>query len=104
MDIDTDDGIRCEKVSHLRGHTVSDTELDCKVARLKKRKVYRKKKGQSRTAKTAENITMIGYLSPTVSGENMSKIIQHYNEMKSEQTKVVVVVQPTSAIVKQEKA
>ena len=51
-DIDTDDGIRCEKVSHSRSHTVSDTELDCELARLKKRKVYQKKKGQSHTANT----------------------------------------------------
>ena len=34
----------------------------------------------------------------------MSEIIQRCNEMKSEQTEVVVVFQPTSAIVKQEKA
>ena len=43
-DIDTDDGIRCENVSHSKSHTVSDTELECELARLKKRKVYRKKK------------------------------------------------------------
>ena len=46
----------------------------------------------------------MGYLSPTVSGDNMSEIIQRCNEMKSEETEVVVVVQPTSAIVKEEKA
>ena len=103
-DIDTDDGIRCEKVSHSRSHTVSDTELDCELARLKKRKVYQKKKGQSHTANTTDNITTTGYLSPTVSGDNMSEIIQCCNEMKSEETEVVVVVQLTSAIVKEEKA
>ena len=45
----------------------------------------------------------MGYLSPTVSGDNMSEIIQRCNEMKSEETEVVVVVQPTSAIVKEER-
>ena len=34
----------------------------------------------------------------------MLEIIQRCNEMKSKETEVVVVVQPTSAIVKEEKA
>ena len=35
-DINTDDPSPQEYVSHSRSHTISDTELDCQVAKLKK--------------------------------------------------------------------
>ena len=67
-DICTDDGIRNEYFNNSRCHTISDTELECVVARSKKRKVYRKKKGQSRKFCMAETLKIKGYLSPPVTG------------------------------------
>ena len=93
-DIDTDDPSRQEYVSHSRSHTISDMELDCQVAKLKKRKVYRKKKGEQRS----ENVARLkGYLSPTVSGDSLTEIIERCNHNKEHHTEVDVEVETTQS-------
>ena len=101
-DICTDDGIRNEYFNNSRSHTISDTELECVVACSKKWKVYRKKKGQSRKFHTAETLKIKGYLSPPVTGQNLTEIIACSNEIQSQHTEVEVILQATSAIIKSE--
>ena len=101
-DIDSDQAVANERCSHSRSHTVSDTELDCAVAKLGRRKVYRKRKGQTRTKPTTRAIQMKDFLSPTVSGSSILEIIEQGTGVKLEQTEVDVVVQPISATVKSE--
>ena len=98
-DICTDDGIGIGNFNNSRSHTISDTELQCVVTHSKKRKVYRKKKGQSRNFCTVQPLKTKAYLLPTVSGDNMKEIIEWSNEMKSQHTEVEVILQvPTSMI------
>ena len=101
-DICMDDGIRNEYFNNSRSHTISDTELECVVARSKKHKVYRKKKGQSRKFHTVETLKIKGYLSLPVTGRNMTEIIERSNEMQSQHTEVEVILQAISAIIKSE--
>ena len=101
-DICTDDRIRNEYCNNSRSHTISDTELECVVSRSKKHKVYRKKKGQSRKFRMAETLKIKGYLSPPETGQNLTEIIEHSNEMQSQNTEVEVILQATSAIIKPE--
>ena len=103
-DIDTDDEIRSQMLSHSRSHTISNMELDCEVARLKKRKVYHKKKGQACNFSTPKSVKIKGYLSPTVSGKNMTKLIECSDAIKSQHTEVGVILQETCAIIKTERA
>ena len=102
-DIDTDDGIRSPKWSNSKSYTISDTELDYAVAKLKRHKVYQKKKGQSWNFNNPKCLKMKGYLSPTVSGQNMTEIIECSNAIRSQHTKVEVVLQETCMIIKAKK-
>ena len=58
--------------------------------------------GQSRKFRTVETLKIKGYLSPPVTGRNMTEIIERSNEMQSQHTEVEVILQATSAIIKLE--
>ena len=72
------------------------------MAGSKKWKVYRKKKGQSRKFCMVETLKIKGYLSPPITGRNLTEIIAHSNEMQSQHIEVEVILQATSAIIKSE--
>ena len=96
-DVGTDDPSAGYREMHSRSHTISDTELDVVVAKQKKKKVYRKKRGQTRRTPTVQNIHTKGYLSPVVTGANINDLLKQCKDSTGEGTEVDVIVTTSPA-------